>query len=173
MFDPKPCIFCGNTLLDLKAVVFRLWNIHCPSCGAKGPDGDDPDLAIINWNSYHNLSLQRRKILDMPDETPSTHTLWKAIRAMRTFTVSDLAMITGVHRETAYKYAYLLEKADYLRLETKKKKPGAPNVYRCIRPKQVEPPTWTRLRYKRIDEAMTREHIKKLKPVRVKAKEEA
>lgn len=173
MTKPVPCIFCGGTQLEIKAVVFRAWHIRCTHCEARGPTGQTPDEAIRRWNIHDNTSIQTRKDIDMSDLTAEkTAKMWRAMRAMRTFTVNDVKRISGIEsRDTVYSYIYLMEQRDYLRIESTKSAPGAPNVYRCVRINVIEAPGWTQLKYPDIADAISREDVKKLRTVKVKARE--
>lgn len=152
LIEPRPCPFCGGEELELRAVIFRQWNVHCldNACRCKGPDGLTPDDAIIKWNTVCDKSItERQEISTMQKDYQSptiTEKIWRAARAMRTFTATEAARITECNRETVYKYLNLLEKNNYLRIETQKNAPGAPNVYRCINVGQVKAPTWIELK---------------------------
>lgn len=172
LVQPIPCPFCGGTELEIRPVVFRHWNVHCTHCHCKGPVGESPDKAVMTWNNHHNPSIQKRKEIQMADiEDSKTDKIWKACRALRTFTVSQVQRITEIEkRETVRKYIYLLEQCGYLRIEGQKNAPGAPNVYHIVRSKVIEAPDWHQLRYPEADEAMRKEDIKDLRNVKVKAK---
>lgn len=150
LFDPLSCPFCGGKELELRAVIFRQWNMHCLDCRCKGPEGLTPDEAVFNWNTIYDKSVTaRQKISSMQKDyrSPSiTKKIWKAARALRTFTAKEAARITECNRDTVYKYLNLLEKNGYLRIETQKEAPGAPNVYRCIRADEVKAPSWIDLK---------------------------
>jgi hypothetical protein len=168
---PFPCPFCSGDQLKIIAVVFRTWYVKCSHCGATGPLGQTPDGAVLAWNSTKNRTLQQRKSIDMSRVNQSKiDKMWKACRAMRTFTVNEIMRLTGIeHRDTVRKYLYLLEQCDYLRIETQKECPGAPNIYRVVRQNVVKAPEWNQLRYPQADQAIRRENVRFLKPIKVSA----
>lgn len=48
----KPCPFCKSDNVspnDFLYAIF-LWNVHCLSCGARGPDSHTKQEAIEAWN---------------------------------------------------------------------------------------------------------------------------
>lgn len=174
IIEPRPCPFCGGVELELRAVVFRQWNIHClnSDCRCKGPDGKTAEQAVLRWNNVNQNAITKREdISQMQQEyqdPTTTDQIWKAARVLRTFTVKQMTRVTDLNRETVAKYLYLLEKNDYLRIEGQKSKPGAPNVYRCIKPKEVVAPGWVELqltdeeyqRYKKDKQTLNWQKIK-------------
>ena len=168
---PLPCPFCGGTMLEINAIVFRAWFVHCNQCCSKGPEGKTPDAAVRGWNSYKNNHLQQRKNIDMSKvDNTKIDKIWRACRALRTFTVTEVRRITEIeHRATVRTYIYWLEKRGYLRIEGQKNKPGAPNVYRIVHSQTVNAPGWTQLRYPEADKAMRRENVRHMKPIKVSA----
>lgn len=148
---PRPCPFCGGKLLELKAVLFRHWNIHCLNnfCLCKGPDGKTPDLAVIKWNSLEEDCISQRKqvsqlVKDYRERSVAVK-IWKAARTLRDFTIKGIIRITGCHKKTVILYLSLLEKNEYLKKEQKGLMDTDDVRYRCIRPRVVKAPPWLSL----------------------------
>jgi len=172
--DLCSCPFCGDTALEIKPVLLRVWHVHCSGCRCKGPEGKTPDDAILKWNSILNEGKeQRQMIVSMNKETNDpklTQKLWKAMRMKRMFTVAEISRISKTSKEVTGNYIRLLAKNGYIREEGRKKGEGATKIWRCIKSDLVTGPTWAELLAYNGDERTMQERHQKLQVIRVKAR---
>ena len=168
LVKPRPCPFCNYRKLELRAVVFREWNIHCRNseCNCKGPTGKTPDIAVTKWNSLTPNCLDDRKSLDQllrEFKDPNTvEKMWRAIRKLREFTIKEIAMMTSSDQTIVKKYIFLLEENDYLKISESNRNSQEPNIYRCLKPRKVKPPNWLDLQMTPRDFEIYRQEKKSL-----------
>lgn len=175
---PRPCPFCGAEDLELRAIVFRQWNVHClnTDCLCKGPDGKTPDLAVSKWNSLTENSInQREKMSQLAKDYQNSAVIkkiWKATRSLRSFTTKDVARVTECHLEIINKYLSLLKKNEYIRLESNENsttETDEPNIYRCIKPRTVKAPSWLDLQLNPREYQIYRNEKKSMKWTKIQA----
>ena len=173
--QPCPCPFCNGESLELRAVVFRQWNIQClkTDCRCKGPNGKTPDQAVIKWNSLNKNCINQRKnsskiVKDYQTDSVPTK-IWKAIRTLGTFTIEEVVRLTEFHHETVKKYISLLENNKYLRRESDTTSNTKSKTYRCIKPRTVKAPSWFDLQLSPREYQIYRREKKTLKWNRIQA----
>lgn len=172
---PRPCPFCGGEELELRAIVFRQWNIYClhTECLCKGPDGKTPDLAVSKWNSMTENSIRERENMSQLakdyQNSAVIKKIWKATRSLRSFSAKEVARVTECHLETVKKYLSLLKRNEYLRLESQKDPSIEPNIYRCIKPRTVNAPSWLDLQLSPREYQVYREEKKSMKWTKIQA----
>lgn len=172
---PRSCPFCGGQELELRAVIFRHWKVHClnTDCLCRGPDGKTPDIAVAEWNTLTENCINERQ--DMSQVTKEYQNpkvpqkIWKAARALRSFTINDVIRITECSSKIVRKYLSLLEANEYLRIEQHNNSTGVPTSYRCIQPRVVTAPPWLSLQLSPREYQEYREGRKSMKWTKIQA----
>ena len=62
----SPCPFCGSTDVEMDSYRALGWmgtryNVRCTDCCAEGPNADNEDDAITEWNRRHDPKRQEDK----------------------------------------------------------------------------------------------------------------
>lgn len=174
--QPRPCPFCGGIPLELRCITFRHWNFNClnTDCLCKGPDGKNPDQAVVKWNSLTKCCIKQRKYekqLAKDFQNPAIpKKIWKAARSLKTFTFEEITRISECHQETVNKYLSLLEENEYLSIESQKSSNSTlKSTYRCIKPRTVKAPSWIGLQLSTREYQVYRQEKKSMKWTKIQA----